>query len=93
MSLTALPANALAVPLSFAIMAVSMLSLSAGLFSAWLASIYNQTNWLLAKVLLASIHKRLHRFLARFSTLDSRSSFPTRGGGRVRFWCGGRTLD
>jgi competence protein ComEC len=55
-SLTALPANALAVPLSFAIMAVSMLSLSAGLFSAWVASIYNQTNWLLAKVLLASVH-------------------------------------
>ena len=55
-SLTALPANAIAVPLSFAIMAVSMLSLGAGLFSAWLASIYNQTNWLLAQALLATIH-------------------------------------
>ena len=32
-SLTALPANAIAVPLSFAIMAVSMLSLGAGVFS------------------------------------------------------------
>jgi competence protein ComEC len=55
-SLTALPANALAVPLSFAIMAVSMLSLGAGLFSAWAASVYNQTNWLLAKALLGIVH-------------------------------------
>jgi competence protein ComEC len=55
-SITALPANAFAVPLSFAIMAVSMLSLGTGLFSAWLASIYNQTNWLLAKALLGIVH-------------------------------------
>jgi competence protein ComEC len=55
-SITALPANAVAVPLSFAIMAVSMLSLGAGLFSVWVASIYNQTNWLLAKALLGTIH-------------------------------------
>ena len=55
-SITALPANTLAVPLSFAIMAVSMLSLGSGLFSAWLASIYNQTNWLLAKALLVTVH-------------------------------------
>ena len=55
-SITALPANALAVPLSFAIMAVSMLSLGAGPFSAWAASVYNQTNWLLAKALLGIVH-------------------------------------
>jgi competence protein ComEC len=55
-SISALPANAVAVPLSFAIMAVSMLSLGAGLLSAWAASIYNQTNWLLAKALLGTIH-------------------------------------
>ncbi|HET9522744.1 MAG TPA: ComEC/Rec2 family competence protein [Terrimicrobiaceae bacterium] len=55
-SITALPANTLAVPLSFAIMAVSMLSLGSGLFSAWLASIYNQTNWLLAKALFVTVH-------------------------------------
>ena len=55
-SITALPANALAVPLSFAIMAVAMLSLGTGLFSAWVASIYNQTNWLLAKALLGIVH-------------------------------------
>lgn len=55
-SLTAVPANAVAVPLSFAIMAVSILSLGGGLFSTWVASIYNQTNWLLAKTLLAAVH-------------------------------------
>jgi competence protein ComEC len=55
-SITALPANALAVPLSFAIMAVSMLSLGTGIFSNWLASIYNQTNWALAKGLLGVVH-------------------------------------
>ena len=37
-------------------MAVSMLSLGSGLFSAWLASIYNQTNWLLAKALFVTVH-------------------------------------
>jgi competence protein ComEC len=55
-SLTALPANVLAVPLSFAIMAVAMLSLGTGFFSVWIASIYNQTNWLLAKLLLGIVH-------------------------------------
>ncbi|HEY5704403.1 MAG TPA: ComEC/Rec2 family competence protein [Terrimicrobiaceae bacterium] len=55
-STTAVPVNALAVPLSFAIMAVSLLSLGAGVFSVWVASIYNQTNWLLAKALLGIVH-------------------------------------
>lgn len=55
-SITALPANMFAVPLSFAIMAVAMLSLGTGAFSIWMASIYNQTNWMLAKLLLGIIH-------------------------------------
>jgi competence protein ComEC len=55
-SLTSLPANMFAVPLSFAIMAVALLALGAGTISGWLASIYNQTNWLLAKLLLAIVH-------------------------------------
>ncbi|HEY5813859.1 MAG TPA: ComEC/Rec2 family competence protein, partial [Terrimicrobiaceae bacterium] len=55
-SLTALPTNLLAVPISFAIMAVAMLSFTTGLFSIWIASIYNQTNWLLTKLLLAIVH-------------------------------------
>ena len=55
-SLTALPANMFAVPLSFAIMAVALLSLGTGPFSVWMASIYNQTNWMLAKLLLGIVH-------------------------------------
>ena len=55
-SLTSLPANMFAVPLSFAIMAVALLALGTGSVSVWLASIYNQTNWLLAKLLLGIVH-------------------------------------
>ena len=55
-SLTSLPANMFAVPLSFAIMAVALLALGTGSMSVWLASIYNQTNWLLAKLLLGIVH-------------------------------------
>ena len=55
-SLTSLPANLFAVPLSFAIMAVALLALATGSVSIWLASIYNQTNWLLANLLLAIVH-------------------------------------
>jgi competence protein ComEC len=55
-SLTALLANMFAVPLSFAIMAVAMLALGTGALHAWLASVYNQTNWLLAKLLLGIVH-------------------------------------
>ncbi len=54
-SFTALPANMLAVPVSFAIMAVSMLSLGAGIASSWTAAVYNQTNWLLGKLLLGIV--------------------------------------
>ncbi len=54
-SFTALPANLLAVPLSFGIMAVAMLSLVSGLASVWAAVIYNQTNWLLTQILLGTI--------------------------------------
>jgi len=54
-SFTALPANLLAVPISFGIMAVAMLSLLSGVASLWVAAIYNQTNWLLAHILLGTI--------------------------------------
>lgn len=54
-SFTALPANLLAVPISFGIMAVAMLSLLSGVASLWVAAIYNQTNWLLAHLLLGTI--------------------------------------
>jgi competence protein ComEC len=55
-SLTSLPTNLFAVPLSFAIMAVALLALGSGSISLWLASVYNQTNWLLARLLLEIVH-------------------------------------
>lgn len=55
-SLTSLPTNMFAVPLSFAIMAVALLALGSGSINVWLASVYNQTNWLLAKLLLEIVH-------------------------------------
>jgi competence protein ComEC len=45
-------ANLVAVPIAFLIMAVAMLSLSAGVASQWMASVFNNTNWLLVKVLV-----------------------------------------
>ncbi len=54
-SFTALPANLAAILISFGIMAVAILSLGAGAFSLSLAIIFNQTNWLLAKVLLSVV--------------------------------------
>lgn len=51
----AVPANLLAVPLAFAILAVSMLSMLSGLASAWLATVFNNTNWGLASLLLAGV--------------------------------------
>ena len=55
-SLSAMPANLLAVPLSFAIMIVAVLSLGTSFVSPWVGEIFNQTNWLLTKILLAIIH-------------------------------------
>lgn len=54
-SLTSLPANMVAVPVSFGIMAVGMLALGCGVVSTSLAVIYNQTNWLLTKILLGAV--------------------------------------
>ncbi len=51
----AVPANLLAVPLAFAILAVSMLSILAGPASAWLAAVFNNANWGLASLLLATV--------------------------------------
>jgi competence protein ComEC len=51
----AIPVNMLAVPLAFTILSVSMLSLSGGLLSSWLAMIFNQTNWALTSLLVAFV--------------------------------------
>jgi len=51
-SLSALPANLVAVPLSFCIMFVTALSIGTYLVSPWLSGVFNQANWLLTKLLL-----------------------------------------
>ena len=51
----AIPANMLSVPLAFGILAVSMLALLGGTFSAWLAAVFNNTSWGLASVLVAVV--------------------------------------
>jgi ComEC/Rec2-related protein len=53
--LLAIPANMLSVPLAFGILAVSMLALVAGPFSAWLAAVFNNTSWGIASVLVAVV--------------------------------------
>ncbi len=55
MSWSALPANLLAVPISFFIMAVATLSLLFGVVWSGFAVILNQTNWLLTKAMLAAV--------------------------------------
>jgi ComEC/Rec2-related protein len=51
-SLSSIPANLLAVPLASASLAVAAVALVSGLFSPWLAGIFNQANYLLAKLLI-----------------------------------------
>ncbi len=55
-SLAAIPANVAAVPVAFAMLGLSLLTIAVGLVSPWLAVVLNNTNFLLAKVLLAAIH-------------------------------------
>lgn len=51
-SFTALPANLIAVPLSTLVLGLASVSLLAGVFSPWLAGIFNSANYALAKFLL-----------------------------------------
>ena len=53
--LLAIPANILAVPLAFGILAVSMLALIAGTVSAWIATVFNNASWGLAALLVAVV--------------------------------------
>ncbi len=54
-SVSALPANLLAVPISFGIMAVAMLSLLFGGVSIWVSEVFNQANWVLTHLLLGVV--------------------------------------
>jgi ComEC/Rec2-related protein len=51
-SFTSIPANLLAVPLASVVLALASVALVAGAVSPWLAEVFNQSNFLLAKVLL-----------------------------------------
>jgi competence protein ComEC len=51
-SFSALGANLLAVPLAFLVIALGSLSLMSGSFSAWVAGAFNNSNWLVTKLLL-----------------------------------------
>ena len=53
--LISVPANLCAVPLAFAILAVSILSLVGGGVSPWLAAVFNNTNYGLAHILLGVV--------------------------------------
>ncbi len=48
-------ANAIAVPLAFVVLALGLMSLLCGIFSATLVVLVNQANWVTAKALLASL--------------------------------------
>ncbi len=55
-SLAALLANPIAVPLAFAVMVTAMLSLLGGLAAAWIASVFNNANLVFTHALLAIVH-------------------------------------
>jgi len=55
-SLAALPANLLCVPIAFSIVALAMVSLPLGLLAPVLGSAVNNTNWLLIKLLLVMLN-------------------------------------
>jgi ComEC/Rec2-related protein len=54
-SLVAIVANAIAVPLAFMVLALGLMSLLCGMLSAKLVVLVNHANWLTAKTLLASL--------------------------------------
>ena len=55
-SLSALPANLVIVPLAFLIMITAFLALGGGIFWGVLAEIFNNANWVFCKLLLAIVH-------------------------------------
>lgn len=55
-SFSALPTNIVIVPLAFVIMATACLALLGGVVSGTLAAIFNNANWLFAKLLLGIVH-------------------------------------
>jgi ComEC/Rec2-related protein len=56
LSFSSLGANVLAVPLTFLIMLTALLAIATGLFSSSGAIVFNNANWLFAKMLLLVVH-------------------------------------
>ncbi len=95
-SLSALPANLVAVPLSFGIMFVTALSIIAYLVSPWLAGVFNQTNWVLTKLLLFSVQTFAsvpgsHLYLSPWHTPERVVIFDAGAGGAACIQSQGRT--
>lgn len=55
-SFSALGANVVAVPLAFCILSIAVITLVSGLFSSWLATVFNNANFIFAKLLLLVVH-------------------------------------
>lgn len=54
-SFTGIPTNLLVVPLAFVVLAIASLSLVAGMFSVWLAGVFNNAAWLACRVTIAVV--------------------------------------
>lgn len=95
-SLSALPANLVAVPLSFAIMFVTTLSICSFLVSPWLAGVFNQTNLVLTKLLLFSVQTFAnipgsHVYLPPWHQPERVVVFDAGAGGTACIQAGGKT--
>lgn len=95
-SLSALPANLIAVPVSFAIMFVTALSVCAFPVSPWLAGIFNQTNLVLTKLLLFSVQTFAnipgsHVYLPPLHQAQRVVVFDAGAGGAASIQAGGKT--
>src|SRR5207248_986650 len=51
-----LVANLVVVPIAFVILAIALLSIVAAALSTWVAVVFNNANWLLAKIVLGIVH-------------------------------------
>lgn len=75
-SISSLGANVLAVPLAFSILALAACSVAMGSLFPWMAIVFNNSNWLCAKLLLLLIHGCTLLPLSSFSVGFSRIGYP-----------------
>lgn len=95
-SLSALPANLVIVPLAFVIMVTACLALTGGLVSGFLAAVFNNANWAFTKILLAVVQMAAAMPLSHFlmgvpETIPAAITvFDFGAGGAVAIESGGR---